>query len=74
VATRALSLVTGWARDELGLRRVVALVFTDNPWSRRVVERVGFVLEAGPPTELGHRLGPRSAFVYALTGGDGAPR
>jgi RimJ/RimL family protein N-acetyltransferase len=73
VATRALSLVTGWARDELGLRRVVALVFTDNPWSRRVVERVGFVLEAGPPTEVGHQLGPRSAFVYALTGGDGAP-
>jgi len=51
----------------------VALVFTDNPRSRRVVERVGFVLEAGPPTEVGHRLGPRSAFVYALTGGDGAP-
>jgi RimJ/RimL family protein N-acetyltransferase len=72
VATGALRLVTAWALDELGLTRVVALVFTDNPWSQRVVERVGFVLEAGPLAEVDHPRGPRSAFVYALTGGDGA--
>ena len=74
VATRALRLVAGWALAELGLARVVALVFTDNRWSQRVVERVGFVLEPGPPAEVEHRLGRRPALVYALGARDAADR
>jgi len=67
VATRALTLVAGWALGTLGLRRVQALVFTDNPWSQRVLEKVGFRREPGSPAAVEHPAGPRVAFVYALT-------
>jgi len=67
VATRALTLVAGWALGTLGLGRLRALVFTDNPWSQRVLEKVGFRREAGAPAAVEHAAGPRVAHVYALT-------
>ena len=67
VATRALTLVTTWALGPLGLRRVQALVFTDNPWSQRVLEKAGYRRQTGAPAAVEHASGPRVAFVYART-------
>jgi RimJ/RimL family protein N-acetyltransferase len=66
VATRALTLVAGWALGPVGLRRVRALVFTDNPWSQRVLEKAGFRRQPGAPAAVEHATGPRVAHVYAL--------
>ena len=66
VATRALTLVAGWALGPVGLRRVRALVFTDNPWSQRVLEKAGFRRQPGAPAAVEHAAGPRVAHVYAL--------
>jgi RimJ/RimL family protein N-acetyltransferase len=65
VATRAVTLVTGWALGTLGLQRLQALVFTDNLWSQRVLEKAGFRREPGSPTAVEHPVGPRVALVYA---------
>jgi RimJ/RimL family protein N-acetyltransferase len=67
VATRALTLVTGWALETLGLRRVQAQVFIDNPWSQRVLEKAGFSRLPDPPAAVEHAAGPRPAFVYVRT-------
>jgi RimJ/RimL family protein N-acetyltransferase len=45
VARRALELMTEWAFAELGVERVELRIATDNPASRRVAERVGYVRE-----------------------------
>ena len=42
VATRAVRLLAGWARDALGLRELEILPHPDNPPSRRVAEKAGF--------------------------------
>ena len=42
IATRAVHLLAGWARDELGLTRIEILPHKDNPASRRVAEKAGF--------------------------------
>ena len=67
VATRALRLAAGWALDDLDLRRLEALVFTDNPRSRRVAERAGFVNTGVAPARVEHSSGPRDAFVLVRT-------
>jgi RimJ/RimL family protein N-acetyltransferase len=67
VATRALTLVTAWALGTLGLRRVQALVFTDNAWSQRVLEKAGYRRQPGAPASVDHAAGPRVALVYART-------
>jgi RimJ/RimL family protein N-acetyltransferase len=41
-ATRAVRLVTGWAAEELGLRRLEILTLPGNVASARVAERAGF--------------------------------
>jgi RimJ/RimL family protein N-acetyltransferase len=43
VATRAVRLLAGWAREELGLTRIDVLPHKDNLASRRVAEKAGFV-------------------------------
>lgn len=65
VATRALRLVTGWAFGSLGLRRLQAFVFTDNPGSARVLEKAGYRLAPDAPTPIEHAAGPRVARRYA---------
>ena len=54
VATRAVRLLAGWAREELGLRTIEILVQAGNVRSRRVARRASFA-EAGlrePPARL----------------------
>ena len=70
VATRAVSLVAGWALDPLGLTRVTAQVYADNAASQRVLERVGFVRDAGAPSVAEHATGLRPAIGYTLAAGD----
>jgi RimJ/RimL family protein N-acetyltransferase len=43
VATRAVTLLRDWARDELGLERMVMRIHPDNVVSCRVAEKAGFV-------------------------------
>jgi ribosomal-protein-alanine N-acetyltransferase len=45
VAARALSLLCGWAFEELDLARIEAQVEPENERSQRVLERVGFQRE-----------------------------
>jgi RimJ/RimL family protein N-acetyltransferase len=66
VATRALRLVVAWAFGPLGLDRVTAWVYADNPVSPRVLERVGFRRDAGEPAALAHATGPRPAHHFTL--------
>ena len=55
IATRAVLLLTGWARAELGLTRLEILPHKDNAPSRRVAEKAGYRdtgrLVAGPRGE-----------------------
>jgi len=45
VATEALKLLTAWAFDELGARRLELLISVDNDVSKRVAAKVGYVYE-----------------------------
>jgi RimJ/RimL family protein N-acetyltransferase len=45
VATEALKLLTAWAFDELGARRLELLISVDNGASKRVATKVGYVYE-----------------------------
>ncbi|HEV2308887.1 MAG TPA: GNAT family N-acetyltransferase [Acidimicrobiia bacterium] len=67
VATGALRLVVGWAFGTLGLERLTAWVYTDNPVSPRVLEAVGFRRDVGEPAPLAHATGPRPAHHFTLT-------
>jgi RimJ/RimL family protein N-acetyltransferase len=73
VATRALRLLTAWAFETLGLERLQAQVFTDNPWSQRVLAKAGFQRVPDAPAAVEHAAGPRPAFLYARSR-DGADR
>jgi RimJ/RimL family protein N-acetyltransferase len=42
VATRAVELLSRWARDELGLTRLEIRAHRDNVGSRRVAEKAGY--------------------------------
>jgi RimJ/RimL family protein N-acetyltransferase len=57
VATRAVRLLTDWARSELGLTRIEILPHKDNAPSRRVAEKAGY-RDTGrlvaPPREESH--------------------
>jgi RimJ/RimL family protein N-acetyltransferase len=48
-ATRAVRLLSAWARGELGLARVDLHTQPDNEASQRVAERAGFRLQDGRP-------------------------
>ena len=45
VASEALRHLTSWAFDELGLLRLELMISVDNPGSKRVAERCGYVRE-----------------------------
>ena len=74
VATRGLRLAAGWALTDLGLARLEAHVFTDNPRSRRVAEAAGFVCRGRCATPVGHPSGPREAWRLVRTAADPGPR
>jgi RimJ/RimL family protein N-acetyltransferase len=45
VGSEALRLVTEWALGELGMHRLELLISVDNPASKKVAERCGYVRE-----------------------------
>ena len=45
VASEALRLLTDWAFEELAAQRIELVISVDNPASRRVAERCGYVCE-----------------------------
>ncbi len=67
VATRALRLASRWALTRVGLRRLEALVFTENLASRRVAEGAGFVHQGIARHRVEHPSGQRDAFVLVRT-------
>jgi len=74
-ATRAVSLVAGWAFTIVGIARLVAGTHPDNAGSQRVLERAGFrregILRDRLPTADGGRT---DDLLYALLPGDLTPR
>jgi RimJ/RimL family protein N-acetyltransferase len=68
IATRAVRLLTEWARSELGLTRIEILPHKDNAPSRRVAEKAGYRdtgrLAAPPREESDEPV----FMVYALDG------
>ena len=52
IATAAVRLVVDYAFGELGLRRVYAEVFGNNPMSLRVLQKAGFELEYRLPAVI----------------------
>jgi RimJ/RimL family protein N-acetyltransferase len=45
IASEAAIAVMNWARDAIGLTHAVACYFEDNPASKRVLEKAGFVAD-----------------------------
>lgn len=52
IATRAISLLCGIARDELGLRKLTAGCYGSNLGSERAFERAGFEIEGRRPAQF----------------------
>ena len=66
VATRATTLILGWAFDELELERISLLADVDNAGSRRVARKLGFSEEGVLRSHLASRRGRRDAVIYSL--------
>ena len=69
----ALGLLTAWAFDEVGLRRVELVVDPDNAGSRGVAERAGFRAEGVVRQRFLHRGQPSDVVLYALLRADARP-
>jgi RimJ/RimL family protein N-acetyltransferase len=70
VATRALALISRWAFDELGARRVQLITDVENVASQRVAEKAGFQRE-GLLRAYAELKGRRPDFhMYSLLPGD----
>lgn len=73
VASRALSIVTGWGLDELGLARIELRADLTNPASLKVAERSGYVRE-GTLRNVHFKAGRRCDMaLYSRVAGDGDP-
>jgi RimJ/RimL family protein N-acetyltransferase len=70
VAVRALALLIRWGFDELGMRRIQALVHPDNPASLRVVERLGFAREGLLRSYREGRSGREDRIALSLLSGE----
>lgn len=68
LATRAVRLITGWARAELGLIAIGLTCAPDNEASQRVAERAGFVRTGLQPAAHPFRGTLRDSVVYELRG------
>ena len=66
----ALGLLSGWAFDDVGVRRVELRVDPDNAGSRRVAERAGFRAEGTVRQRFLHRGQPSDVVLYALLAAD----
>jgi RimJ/RimL family protein N-acetyltransferase len=71
--TDALRVLSGWALDSGGLRRVELLVDPDNAGSRRVAERAGFRAEGTVRQRFLHRGQPSDVVLHALLATDPRP-
>jgi RimJ/RimL family protein N-acetyltransferase len=71
LCTRAVQLLSGWAIDELSLRRLELVTETDNAASQRVAEKAGFRREGVLRSYLIDRDGSfRDAVMFSLLPGD----
>jgi RimJ/RimL family protein N-acetyltransferase len=66
----ALGLLTTWAFEDVGLRRVELVVDPDNAGSRRVAERAGFRAEGLIRQRFLHRGQPSDVVLYSLLASD----
>jgi RimJ/RimL family protein N-acetyltransferase len=69
----ALRLLSTWAFDQLGLRRVELHVDPDNTGSRAVAESAGFRAEGIVRQRFLHRGQPSDVVLYALLASDRRP-
>ena len=69
----ALGLLTVWAFEEVGLRRVELVVDPDNAGSRGVAERAGFRAEGIVRQRFLHRGQPSDVVLYARLAIDPPP-
>jgi RimJ/RimL family protein N-acetyltransferase len=69
----ALRVLSRWAFDAVGLRRVELVVDPDNWGSRRVAERAGFRAEGTIRQRFLHRGRPSDVVLYALVATDPRP-
>lgn len=65
-ATEAATALTGHALSALGLDRIEALVFPDNPASVRVLEKAGFIRVGGGTHPAPARGGEQEMLLFAL--------
>ena len=70
VATRALTLVSGWAVTAGGVERLVLMTHPDNVASQRVAEKAGFVREGVLRSHVRFREGRRDSVLFSLIPGD----
>jgi RimJ/RimL family protein N-acetyltransferase len=73
LTAEALRVLTAWAFDEVGLRRVELVVDPDNAGSRGVAERAGFRAEGIVRQRFLHRGQPSDVVLYALLATDVRP-
>jgi RimJ/RimL family protein N-acetyltransferase len=73
LTAEALRLLTAWAFDEVGLRRVELVVDPDNAGSRGVAERSGFRAEGIVRQRFLHRGQASDVVLYALLATDERP-
>ena len=66
IGTEALRLFTSYAFDELGLLRIFALPFADNPASIRILEKAGYVREGTLRSSSVKYGQPRDQAIYAI--------
>ena len=69
----ALGLLSRWAFDGLGLRRVELVVDPNNAGSRGVAQRAGFRAEGVVRQRFLHRGQPSDVVLYALLATDAGP-
>jgi ribosomal-protein-alanine N-acetyltransferase len=70
IAATALTVVTGWAFDVLGLHRIEVLHSTRNEASCRVAERAGYPYEATLRSNVLHADGWHDMHLHARVAGD----
>ncbi len=71
VCTRALTLVSSWGLEELGLQRLELITDPGNVASQRVAEKVGFRREGVLRSHLQHRDGRRrDSVMFSLLPGE----
>ncbi len=63
--TEAVEAITALGLETLGLRRIEAILFKDNPNSKRVLEKCGYELKRAETRRYPDRGGKRKVLLYA---------